>query len=190
MATATYSQVKDRLNTRLADAGDTTFTTGQKDEFLTKAYNDSYNFGVGRDASLTTAANTYQYTLPTGYNDIFELYINLDGTGALRDLIGRDSYDIIGGVLYIRDVLPSGKSLLLIGEKKFTTSETALPELNQDYVIELAVLEAMRWLKHRYATRFVKNDLTMSEVLQAIQECQQEAARLRAQLMNQRLTTL
>lgn len=190
MATATYAQVLDRLNTRLADTADTTFTSGQKAEFLTKAYNDKYNTGVGRDTSLTTAASTYSYAMPSGYSDIYELYIDMDGTGAFRTPIPREAYDVIGSTLYISNDLPAGKSLLLVGSKQYTIAETALPELNQDYVVELATLEAMRYLKHRYAMRFLKNDLTMSEVLQAIQECRQAAAELRSQLMNQRLVVL
>lgn len=190
MATATYAQVLDRLNTRLADTADTTFTSGQKAEFLTKAYNDKYNTGVGRDTSLTTAASTYSYAMPSGYSDIYELYIDLDGTGAMKTPVQRENYDVIGSTLHIDTNLTAGKSLILIGAKQFTTDETALPELNQDYVIEIATLEAMRYLKHRYAMRFLKNDLTMGEVLQAIQECQQAAAELRSQLMNQRLVVL
>src|SRR5882724_5397500 len=169
MAAADYTAVKSRFNTRLSDTSNVTFSSAEKDEFLTKAYNDGYNYGVTRDTSLATSSGTYSYTLPTGITNVFELYIDMDGTNAFRHPIERADYDVISTTLYIRSTLPSGRALLLVGEKKYTTSDS-MPDLNQDYVLELAHIEALKFLKSKLATRFLKNDITMAEILHAIGE--------------------
>lgn len=64
MAALSLSQMLDRLNTKLSDSTDKTFTSSEKGEFLTSAYNDPNVFYIDRDTSLTTSGTSLIYTLP------------------------------------------------------------------------------------------------------------------------------
>lgn len=189
MAT-TISDLLITLNTELSDTANTTFTAAEKTQFLTKAINDPYVYSVTRDTSLTTLASTYSYTAPTGLDAIFELGLNIDGDGIFHQ-VPREDYDLINGVIYFNtNSLPTGKTIQIVGKSKLTTVTSDFPTKVQDYIIELSIVNAFEFLKTKLTTRFLKNDMTMADIINSISTHKQRAAELRQALINQRLVTL
>jgi len=186
MAAQTYAQLLTRLNTLLSDSTDKTFTSTEKGEFLTNAFNDPSVYSVQRDVSLTTVANQYNYTVPTGYSDITDIFIDIDADG-IGTKVARNTYDIINGVIYFSNIrtLPASKTIILFGKKKLTTSDN-IPDMLQEYVLVLAQIEAYRFMKNKYATRFLKNDVSMSELIASLTDLERKAESLRKNLLNRR----
>lgn len=186
MADLSVSQMKTRLNTKLSDSLDKTFTSSEKDEFLTSAYNDANVFIIDRDTSLTTTT-ARNYALPAGFTEPTDIYLDSasDGVG---DRIDSSTYDVINGYIYMQNVrtLPVGKTLILFGKNKLDTSDN-LPESLQDYVLTLAQIEAYEFMKNKYSTRFLKNDVSMGELVTSLNQLEQKAADLRKNLPNKRV---
>lgn len=187
---ANPAELLTQLNTRLRDSQNLTFTSDEKTEILTEAINDPFVTYPVRDTSLSTIASTYSYTLPTGIRDVFEVGIDLSGTGVATP-IPRDSYDIVDGVLYFNDTsLPEGKTIVLVGNKKLTYASSDIPTQLCEYVLHLAMVSAFELLKTSLTTRFLKNDMTMTDIIQSIATHQRRADELRRTITNQRLVTL
>lgn len=189
MASITKSQLLTKLNTRLRDGGNTTWSAAEKNEILSQAINDPYVYIVDRDDTTTTTANTATY--PSPFQEIYDMYIDInDDTFPMH--IPRSNYDIVNGNIYMdRSMrsLATGHSLIIYGKKKLTDSDL-YPDIVQDYILEMAMVGAFEMLKTSLTSRFVKNDITMAEVIQSINTHRQEAARLRQGIINQRLVTL
>lgn len=187
MAALSLSQMLERLNTKLSDSNDKTFTSSEKGEFLTSAYNDPNVFYIDRDTSLTTSDTSLIYALPANCQDVTDVFIDTlsDDIGTLVD---RDSYSLINGSLYFDEIhrwLPSGKTIILFYKHKVTTSDD-LPDFLQEYVLTLAEIEAYSFMKNKFSTRFLKNDVSMAELINSLSERKQHAQELRRQLANKR----
>lgn len=191
MADASLAQLKTRLNTRLRDTANTTFTSGEKDEMLIEAISDPFVYIADRDTSITTVANQSVYTAPDGFDDIYELGYDYNSDGYAQP-IPRDSYDLLNGQIIFRPnakALASGKTLHVIGKRKLATTDI-FPDRVQEYVLELAMVAAFEMLKTSLTTRFVKNDMTMGDIINSINTHKARAAELRRSLINQRLVVL
>lgn len=187
MAALSLSQMLDRLNTKLSDSTDKTFTSSEKEEFLTSAYNNASNFFIDRDTSLTTVANQYNYTLPTGFSEPTDIFVDIDSDG-IGERIPRNMYNVINGVVYFSNDLnlSSGYTLIIFGKSPVTTSDN-IPDFLQDYVLTLAQIEAYEFMKNKYATRFLKIDISMGELIASLNQLEQKAASLRKNLSNRRV---
>jgi len=184
---ATITSLKTRFNTWLRDADDTTFTSAEKDELLLAAVNDPYVFTITRDSSLTTVINQSSYTLPTGLYGLTDLYIDQNQDG-FPFRIPHDWYDEIGGVIYFDHFprnLPASKPMICVGKLKLTTTDT-IPTYLEEYILHLAMVNAFELLKSSLTTRFLRNDMTMSELIASIHTHQIAALTARATLPNRR----
>lgn len=188
MVTVTPAEILARFNTRMRDTADRTFTSSEKDEFYASALDDQYTSTVTRDTSLSTVANQASYNLPTGFTDnVTEFGYDVNGDG-FPYFLDRTSFDVMGGVLTLdreHRGLPSGKTIHLIGMKKLTASDS-VPDYLVPYIIELMSIEAFETLKSGLTTRFLKNDITMSEIIASLNTHRQRAAELRSTLQNKR----
>ena len=187
MAAQTYAQLRTRLNITLSDQSDKTFSSGEKDEFMNRAVNDPAVFKIARDNSLTTDSTTLIYALPDNTQEVTDVFVDIlgDGVGALID---RDSYDVIDGSLYFQEVhkpLINNKNIILFIKKKLTINDS-IDDFLQEYVLVLSEIEAYSFMKNKFSTRFLKNDVTMAELLNSISERKVHAQELRRQLANKR----
>lgn len=186
MAALSISQLQDKLNIRLSDDTDRTYSSSEKTEFLTSAINDEYVFDIVRDDSIPTVADQAAYDIAsTGITDVIDVSIDIRGDG-YPEPMARSAYDLIGTTLYFDGVykgLPAGKDLVILGRKKLLTTDN-IPEFLQEYVITLAHIEALMELATTYTTRFLKNDVTLSEIIAQKRELEAKASRLRVTLRN------
>ena len=178
----------DRFNRRMKDSEDTTFTSSEKDEFYAAALDDPYCTKLSRDTSLTITANQAVYTLPTGFvGNLTDIGYDVNDYGYTHYL-DRQAFEVIDGNLifhYSYRQLPGGKTLHLIGEKKLGTTDD-VPEYLVPYVLELMTIEAFEFLKSNLTTRFLRNDITMGEIVTAIGTHERRAEKLRGNLANKR----
>lgn len=184
---ASYAEMGTRLDTMLSDANDRTYTSSEKEEFLDSAYNDPLVFQIVRDTSLTTGSQDPDYTLPATVDEVIEVAIDTQGSG-YPEKMDRSAWEVIGGVLYFdwtQQYVPSGKTIVLIGKQKLTTDDS-LPEFLQEYVLHLASIYALEFLKNKFAGRFLKNDVSMTELIAALNTHRQRVAELRKSLSNRR----
>lgn len=190
MAELSFSQLRTRQDRRLKDSGDITFTSSEKDEFLTTAIADPYVFDIVRDDTLVTVdgASTYDLEdLDYQITEITDIAIDILGDGYPVP-VSRDGYEVIGTTLYFEGRnrnIPVGKTIYVTGKRKLEITDT-IPEFLQEYVLRLADINAYEELIASFTTRFLKNDVTMSDLQAAIRGLQIRVADLRKNLANRR----
>ena len=81
-----------------------------------------------------------------------------------------------------------GSTLILVGKRKLSTTDL-IPDFLQEYVLRLADILAYEELMASFNTRFLKNDVTMSDLSQTIRAHQARITDLRKGLSNRREVT-
>ncbi len=184
MAALDSTEMLTRLNTRLSDSSDKTFTSSEKEEFLNAAYNDADVYIIDRDDTLSTIADQRNYASP--FEEPTDIFIDTAGDG-VGNRLDRGTYDVINGTIYFQNIrtLPSSTDLIVWGKSKLTTDDD-VPDFLQEYVLTLAQIFAYEFMKNKYATRFLKNDVSMGELLSSLSQLEQRAGQLRKNLNNRR----
>lgn len=181
MADATKSQLLTRLNVKSRDGGDITFTAQEKNEALTTAINDPWVVSVVRDTSLTTSSSTDNCAVPSTITTVLKAGVQYNTYGKPADI---DGWAVYGGRIYFDDLLPSGKTLVLIGNYKLTQYD-AIPDSRQEYVLVLAKLELVKYLQQSLANTFLTNDMTMDQLVTLENVLSREAENWRTKFANQ-----
>ena len=189
MANMTYADTLEELNITLGDSGDVTSTPEEKARALKKAWNDSYVVVPVRNATLTFDTGTYSQTLPSGLTTVTGISLSPSNslTSDFPEGLSSDLYEVINGVIYWKNnansVIPDTYTLYLTGNYKLDWNTDTLDSTNlQEYVIALAGVNTLKLLGYKKANLFLKNDLTMAELLALKRDLQQEVFELRGKL--------
>lgn len=189
---ASSDELLARMNTQLRDPADNAFSEAEKLEALTQAVEDDYVYVITEDSTLTTVYHRRQYTqLDSSYTSILDAGIDLEGFGFPKPLPG-EAYTFVDGNLNITNrfkELPAGKKLYLTVAKKLTINDE-IPDSHVGYVLNLAVANCAQFLVNIKLNRFLKNDTTMAELVQAINAAQSKAQTLRRTLQNKYMVRL
>lgn len=184
MAAKTFAELKTTLNIRLGDTDNFTFTSEEKDEALTEAFNDPYVLTEVWDSSLTFDINTYQYTRPAAIDVIRDIYIRPSNTSDTEPKpIASGLWEVIGNKIHFKGnangTIPQGYSLFLKGQNKYTVSDSITETNVQEYVLALAQLRCLRMLGVKKTLKFLKNDTSLSEAIAMKRELERDVAEYR-----------
>lgn len=187
MATLTFAAALTTLDTILNDTSNTTFTTVQKSRAMTKAWNDSYVVNPVWDTSLTYTQGTYRYVLPATLTTVQDIYLSPTGaTQPMPEPISNSLWEVVNGFIQFNqqadNTIPSTYTLYLKGNYKVTVSDSITPVNLQEYVLALAGVETLRLLSFMKANLFVKNDVTMAELIGLKREFQNDVKEYRQNL--------
>ncbi len=184
----TYAQSLTTLDTILGDAGDITFTPEEKQRAMTRAWDDSYVVNTIWDSSLTFVTNTFSYNIPSTLATVKDIYLSRtnDSTG-FPEPISSELWEVVDGAIHFsptaNSIIPNGYTLYLKGNYKVTTADTIDNVRVEEYVLDLAGVNTLRLLGFKKANLFLKNDLTMGELIALKRELEQDVreGRLRLQ---------
>lgn len=156
------------LDTRLDDGDNFTFSVDEKTQALTQAWNDPYVVEETYDSSLTYDNTVQQYTLPTGMRDVISIAQD-PNNDSFQSTIPAEGFNVIAGKIHIepnyRTYLTNGDTFYIWGWKKLTTSDSATDALLQEYILKLAQYNVLSLLINKAVNRFLKNDVSVSELL-------------------------
>lgn len=179
--------LKAKLNLRLNDTDNFTFTDEEKTEVLDEAIHDDLVVSPVWDSSLTFQTSTYQYTVPVTMTTIQDIYIRTsNSTDTEPETISSRLWEVVDGKLQFKnnagDVIPQGYTLYLKGNYKYTTTDT-ISEINvQEYVLNLAQLNCLNMLGVKKALKFLKNDTSMSEIIAVKRELERKVGQYKQRL--------
>jgi len=190
MADLAYTPLYTRYNTRLRDIGDVTWTPGEKAEYLKTAINDPYVYIIDKD-TLTSVANQSTYPYSGVISTVMEVQIDLAADGYPSHLDKRNWDFINGNLIFSKLVkaIPASKTITLIGKRQLTNNDV-IPEFLQDYILELALAEAFEAQATTLGSRFLANDVSMSELINKANLHRRNAQVLRKNLQNRYLMVL
>lgn len=183
----TYAESLVTLNIILGDTGNVTFTPEEKQRALTRAWNDQYVVGTVWDESLTFTVNDYNYTLPATLTTLKDIYLSASNTSSdFPEPISSDLWELVDGIIQFspkaNSIIPTGYTLYLKGNYKYTTADTISNAGLEEYILSLAGVNTLTLLGFKKANLFLKNDLTMSELIGLKRELQQEVREGRLRL--------
>jgi hypothetical protein len=187
MASANFTAMKARLNLRLRNTNNRILSDPEVVEVLSNAYYDPFVYQISRDSSTTSVANQAQYQVPQVLDQVLDLFLdtNSDGYG---DHIDGSAWEQMGDQIYFqrnhKGLLP-GHPLIMVGIQRFSVN-SLIPTLLQDYVLTIAEIGAVDMFRAGYAGFFLKNSVSMAELISHLGTLRQEAERLRAAIVVQR----
>jgi len=186
MATGDFTDLQTKLNTRLHDSDNFTFSVAEKTELLTEAFNDDYVLTPVWDESLTFSTGTFSYTLPVTLTVIKDIFIKPDNNQDEPEKIAANLWEVVNGVLKFKNgastVIPDGYTLYLKGNLKYTIDSTVAETNVQEYILNLAQLNALNTLGVIKAMSFLKNDTSMAEIVTIKRELERKVQQYRARL--------
>lgn len=157
------------LNTILGDSTNVTFTVAEKTRALTRAWNDQYVTKIVWDDSLVYVTGTYQYSLDN-MSTVKDIYLSPTGASKpMPDPIDGGLWEVIDGNIQFNSkadtIISTGYILYLKGNYKLTTDDTLDDVGLQEYVLALGGVNTLTLLGFKKANLFVKNDITMAELI-------------------------
>lgn len=185
MADLTFSQLRAKLDTRLSDTSNTVWDSNTKDEFVITALNDPYVYIIDRDKTLTTVYEQPEYTVPSQFNDVVDIAIDTTGLGYGQP-VDPSAYSIVNGIIVFDPsyISITGGNTMIVTGKVQLDKNSIIPNWLQEYVLELSIIEAYKYLTSLLGSQFLTNDMTMAQLIQKIQYHEGRAERLRATLQN------
>lgn len=179
--------LKTELNTRLGDGDNFAFTSAEKTSILTRAMNDAYAVTSVKDTSLTFSNTAYTYSVPATLTTVQDIYV-VDPNNSNDDLqlVASSLWEVVDGVINFKNrannYIPDGYTLVLVGHYKVTSADTITDTSLQEYILTLALYNTLTQLNNKRLLRFLKNDTSVSEILNSKNELQREIADYRRRL--------
>lgn len=182
-----FDETLAQMNITLGDTDNVTFTPEEKQRALQKAWNDTSVVETKWDSSLTFDSSTYQYALPSGVDNILDIYIKSDNSIDEPEKISQNNWEVVDGNIQFKNAannyIPDGYTLYLKYNKKLDYNADTLDSTTlQEYVIALGSWNTLGLLGYKKANLFLKNDVTMNEMVTLRRELERELNKLRAAL--------
>jgi len=176
-------ELTTQLNIRLGDTDNFAFTTEEKTSILTEAIEDEYVVTSKWDETLTYSQGTWQYAIPSSITTVKDVYIK-PGTNEDPETIALP-WDVVEGNLQFKGgsrVIPDGSTLYIRGNHKYTIADTITETRLQQYILNLAQVNAMDEIGIKKILKFVKNDTSVSEIIAMKRELERKVAKHRASI--------
>jgi len=198
-AVGSLAYLNGKLDTALADAGDTTWTSAEKDDVLISAVASLWP-RVSRPLdpdqyAVVLADNTVFYPLPQGILAVSSVsWIDTDGNTE-RGPLGSGAWLIEGdpiggaGLLWVHpDIAVEGGTLRLHGYGRYDAYNNLIPVDYVALVLALARAECYRRLVgdrarfREWLSRQQTQNVSVNEAVQMVNEADNEAEKLRTRL--------
>ncbi|MCK9463780.1 MAG: hypothetical protein M0R80_29525 [Proteobacteria bacterium] len=157
----TTAELITKLKIMVRDTTDTKWTSSEKTEAVTDAMYDPALATIVEDETLTVVADQQDYAIPSTIDVLGDVYLK-DSDGIKARLSG-DNWEQINTTLRFR-LYPDTGTLVLVGYKHATT----ITDDRVNLVMYLSVKKLYEMLLNKLLSGFLVNDMTMAEVMTAI----------------------
>jgi hypothetical protein len=180
-----FADSLEQLEITIGDSASVTFTPEEKERALQKAWNDGFVVNTVRDDTLTWATDIWTYAVPIAVDTVKGIYIQRSNYA--DDPIDSDLYEVTDGDIIFRQEAANyfipGDTIVVKGNYKLDYDTDTLDTENlQEYVIASAGYHTLTLLTFKKANLFLKNDVSMSELITLRRELDAERKELRGKL--------
>lgn len=180
-----FNDLLDELNISLGDSDNFAFTPEEKTRALTEAFNDPYATTTVWDSTLTYAVGTYQYAIPATLDTVKDIYVKRDNSQEQPEKLDSSLWEVVGTNIQFKpgaDVIPTGYTLFIKGNYKYTVADTINDSAVQEYVLTVAQFRCYKLLGNKRALKFLKNDTSMAELVAFKRDLEQDMLNYRKRL--------
>jgi hypothetical protein len=189
---ATLTDIKVRLNKKLRDADNGTFTDDEKIDAVTSAIEEGLVGVVEFDTSKTFVQGTRIYNLGNNIRAVYDIKMDTALTGNFRTISG-DAYEYTVPNLRFRSRyslnIPTGAVMEIAWFRKLTAADD-IPDYAVPYVLKMAIYNTTQLLGAGKVNRFLRNDTSMGEILQFGAQQFREAERIKKTLPGRRFVKI
>lgn len=164
------------LGTKVRDTANAVWTTTEMSDAIDEALREVPN--IVEDSSLTAVVSTQEYTIPSTIDVVKDVRI---ASGTIKVKIDPNSWEQVGTTLRF-DVSPPLAGVITLKGTKLMTSTDDIPEPKVNFVLYSAVYKLWDLLAHKYASGFLKNDVTLSEIMAGMASAERKAEKARNQI--------
>lgn len=185
-----FTDALTQLKLLTSQTSNFTFTDDELTQALQQAWQDSYVCNKVTDTSLTYAAGTWQYPIPTTLTTVTGLRFQRTSTD-FPEPIDRSLYNINTGTGAIEFALaaPSwfdaGQALFVDGRYKLTTDDLLETDALINYVTSNAAYVLLRNLALKRTFVFLRNDTSMADIINARRDMQADMLRYKQSLQRE-----
>lgn len=162
-----------------------TFNNDEMTQALTTAWQDTNVVNIVWDDSLTYSMGTFQYPIPDDMDTVKEIYIEKDSS-QYPDPIASSLYEIVAGNIQFHNkaqyVFSDNYTLFLKGGNKLTVDDDLQTDAQINYVLNLAALILLRHLALKAAFVFLRNDVSVADIIRAKADVQADVLRYKQAL--------
>lgn len=185
---ASLIDIKVRLNKKLRDTDNATFTDDEKVEAITAAIEEGLVGVAEFDTSKTFTNGVRLYNLGNNIRAVYEIKLDTAQNGDFRSLTG-DAYEYLVPYLRFRmkyaQSIPTGAVMEIAWFRKLTATDD-IPDYAVPYVLKMAIYNTTQLLGAGKVNRFLRNDTSMGEILQFGAQQFKEAERIKKTLPGRR----
>lgn len=184
----TFDDALVQLKLLTSQTGNFTFTNDELTQALQTAWNDNFNAVIVWDDSLTFATTSWQYGLPLGVTVILDLYYRSSVTDNPERIDGS-LYEIVDGQIQFAPAstrwLMSGMTIFVKGRNQLTVDDELPTSQLVNYVLYTAATILLEQLVLKQAFVFLRNDISMSDIVRALSTVQSAALRYKQALLRE-----
>lgn len=170
-----FSDALTQLKLLTSQTTNFTFTDDELTQALQEAWNNTYVCKTVLDTSVTFTSGTFTYSIPSTLTTVTDIYYNPTSTDPLTK-IASDLYTTVDGqIIFIDNVtrwLDDTYTLTLKGRYKLATTDSLTTDPLVNYVLSCAGYYLLKRLSYKHAFQFLKNDTTMSDIINARRDMQ------------------
>lgn len=162
-----------------------TFNDDELTQALTTAWQDTNVINPVWDETLTYAIGVFQYPIPDSLDTVKEIYIER-ASDQYPEKISNHLYEIVAGNIQfhnsVQRFLDNTYVLFLKGGYKLTVDDDLQTDAQINYVLNLAALVLLKQLALKSAFVFLRNDISMSDLIRAKSDLQADVLRYKQAL--------
>lgn len=171
----TFAQMLVQLKLMTSQTANFTFTDDELTQALSVAWNDTFVCDSVWDSSLTYTVGNFNYPLPDTVTVVTDLYYQPVSTDAPQK-ISPDLYFIEAGAIQFTGTISrwiwDTETLYIKGRYKLQTTDLLDSDNLINYVLSNAAYILLRQLTLKYTFLFLKNDTTLSDIINARRDMQ------------------
>ena len=183
----TFTDLLTRLNRELRDSDNNTFTEEEKVEALTRAVEDDAVCAVEIDTSNLFTMGTRDYPISDEIRQIYRMQL-IGSSGALTPF-DNGGYSFVANTLTVDEKyvnsIPTGTTMRIEWARKLDVGDD-IPDYLVPYVLNMGIYYTTEVLASGKVNRFLRNDVSLSEIQTRGAMALRQADKLRRALPTQR----
>lgn len=177
-----------QLKLLTSQEGNFTFSDDELTQALTTAWNDNFVSVVVWDDTTSFTLGTWQYPIPSGVDVVSDLYYTRTTTDS-PERLDTSLYEIVNGNIQFTPKasrwLMSTMTIYIKGRTELTTDDDLPTTQLINYVLYTAATILLEQLMLKQAFVFLRNDISMNDIVRALGTIQSAALRYKQALLRE-----
>ena len=166
-----------KLNLRIGDTNNFTFTSDEKTEAVEESFRDPYVSEYAWIETETFSNTVFRQALPATISSVDNILYR-SFSSEFPEPLPAGIWDVRSGFIRwshtARHVLTNGSTVYLEGRLNLATTATITEPTVQEYAINLSIYNTLKIIGSQKTNRFTKNDVSVGELIAMRNQAERE----------------